>query len=57
MKEFLLDFGRIMQEHEGRVTGTFDLMFPNAGPGRSDVRVTLTYPDWSRIGSIPAPRS
>ena len=57
MKEFLLDFGRIMQEHEGRVTGTFDLMFPNAGPDRSDVRVTLTYPDWSRIGSIPAPRS
>jgi len=57
MKEVLLDFGRFMQEHEGQVTGTFYLTFPNAGPDRRNVSVTLTYPDWSRIGSIPAPRS
>jgi hypothetical protein len=56
IKEFLQDFGRLMRENEGRVTGKFDLAFPNEGPDGSAVHVSLVYPDWSSIGSVPAKR-
>jgi hypothetical protein len=57
MEKFIHDFSRLMQQHEGHVTGTFDLTFPKAGSGGTDVRLPITFPDWSRIGSILAPKS
>jgi hypothetical protein len=57
MQKFLTDLGALMQSHEGQVTGTFDLTFPKADPyNGGDLHVILTYPDWSKIGSIPATR-
>jgi hypothetical protein len=51
------DIRELMKKHEGHLTGTFCLAAPNAGPGGRDVRFTLTFPDWSRIGSIPTLKS
>jgi hypothetical protein len=56
MEKFITDLGTLMRTHEGRVTGTFDLTFPKANPNGGDVHFTLTFPDWSKIGSIPAKR-
>jgi hypothetical protein len=57
MEKFLTNLGTLMQAHGGQVTGTFDLTFLKADPNNGgDVHVTLTYPDWSKIGSIPAAR-
>jgi hypothetical protein len=57
MQKFLTDLGALMQSHEGQVTGTFDLTFPKADSyNGGDLHVILTYPDWSKIGSIPAAR-
>jgi hypothetical protein len=56
MEKFLRDFGKVMQENEGRVTGKFDFTFPNEGPDGSAVHISLVYPDWSNIGSVPAKR-
>lgn len=57
IQEIVDDIRKLMQKHEGHLAGTFNLAVPNAGPGGSDVRFPITCPDWSRIGSIPAPKS
>lgn len=56
MEQFLRDFGTLMRAHEGKVFGTFNFTFPKASLDGSDLQITLPYPDWSKIGSIPAKR-
>jgi hypothetical protein len=53
-EKFLRAIGMAMEEYEGRVTGTMDLVFPNSALDGTDERVHLTFPNWERIGSIPS---
>ena len=45
---------KIMAEYEGRVAGKMDLVFLGSAPDGSDETTRLDFPDWNRIGSIPA---
>jgi len=53
-EKILRSIGIIMEEYEGRVTGTMDLVFPDSALDGSDECIHLTYPNWGRISSIPS---
>jgi hypothetical protein len=54
--KFLRSIGMIMEEYEGRVTGTMDLVFPDSALDGGDESIHLTFPNMARISSIPANR-
>jgi hypothetical protein len=56
IQKAVLEIRRLLQDYDGLLSGTFTLADPNAGPGGSEVRFTITCPDWKRISSIPAPK-
>jgi hypothetical protein len=57
IQKIVLDLRKLAEKYEGQLSGTFVLTSPNAGPGSSEVRFSITLPDWPRIGSIPALKS